>query len=543
MKQAKSTNWPLLTYKSINSAPMPTREINPTKMPAFDQSINDTSQLELLSKTRQILKFRLAFASVCLLILLAVKLFSKNEFNFPFVATIILAVIFYSSVAMALIRKSILDSIRNAINKSQEWPLYYFSERNIVVLNAVLLELDTIALTILVHATRGIESDLYILYLLPILLSSYVFTRIGIYATSFFVSLSYIGLLCIENYQSLLVLRESFQTHTIISSVTSVYLSNLWQRILWRSLIFSSVAFIWGGFCSYMARFAQSMTNRLRSQLRSNQRLMDEMKQVETQLVHQEKMASLGRLVAGIAHELNNPINFVHGNLPYLKAYFEDMKKIIAAYDTFPSAEKVAVENLKTTLKYNFLVTDLDNILADMEDGIGRIHQIIKNLRSFGRLDEAELKEASISEGIESTLKILGQYYGNDRIPVELNLQDISPVLCYPGQLNQVWMNLLSNAAQALEQVNEPLVKIKSELSDDNILVSITDNGPGIKTENQNKIFEPFFTTKPVGKGTGLGLSICHSIIERHQGRIWFETGTKGGTTFKVSIPLRISEA
>lgn len=518
---------------------MAIREINLAKMPAFDRVTNDSSELELLSKTKQILKFRLAFASVCFIVLLAVKLFSQNEFDFPFVAAIILAVIFYSSVALTFIRKSLFESIGNAA-KEQFSGRDFFTEKNIVILNAVLLELDTIALTVLVHATRGIESDLYILYLLPILLSSYVFTRIGIYATSFFVSVSYIGLLVIENYQSLTPLALSIDMHTILNSTDSAYLNTLWQRILWRSLIFTSVAFIWGGFCSYMARFAQSMTNRLRLQLRNNQILVDDMKHVESQLVHQEKMASLGRLVAGIAHELNNPINFVYGNLPYLKNYCADMKKIIAFADTLPEPEHSSFQELKSKLKYDFLVTDLDNILVDLEEGVGRIRQIIKNLRSFGRLDEAELKEASISEGIESTLKILGQYYGKDRIPVELELQDIPPILCYPGQLNQVWMNLLSNAAQALDKTEDALVKIKSEIYGDEIIVTISDNGPGIKKENQNKIFEPFFTTKPVGQGTGLGLSICHSIIERHKGRIWFETGKERGTIFNVAIPLKL---
>jgi signal transduction histidine kinase len=518
---------------------MTIQEINLAKIPIFDQSLLDIAELELLSKTKQILKFRLAFASVCFIILLAVKLFSKSEFNFPYVAAIILAVILYSSIAISLVRKSVLRDIQMAINKSQSLPRHY-TEKNIVVLNAVLLGLDIIALTTLVHATKGIESDLYILYLLPILLSSYIFTRLGIYATSLFVSLSYIGLLLIENYQALLLFKESLQPHNITNSVASAYLGILWQRILWRSLIFTSVAFIWAGFCSYMARFAQSMTNRLRSQLRNNQKLMNEMKQVETQLIHHEKMASLGRLVAGIAHELNNPINFVHGNLPYLKNYCADMKEIIAACDQIPQEQKAAVEEQKAKLKYDFLVTDLDNILADMEEGVGRIRQIIKNLRSFGRLDEAELKEASISEGIESTLKILGQYYGKDKIPVKLNLQEMPPILCYPGQLNQLWMNLLSNAAQALEQVNEPLVQVHSELTDEHVLVSIIDNGLGIKDENQTKIFEPFFTTKPVGMGTGLGLSICHSIVERHQGKIWFEPYENGGTVFKVLIPCHI---
>ena len=520
---------------------MTTQSINLARISTFDQSIFDSSELELTSKTRQVLKFRLAFASVCLIVLFAVKLFSKNSFDFPFVVVIISAVILYSLVATILIKKFLINSSKGKASEIRLLNWSYSFEQSIATLNAILLEMDIIALTLLVHATRGIESDLYILYLLPILLSSYVFTRVGIYATSFFASLSYIGLLLLENYHSLTLLSESFKYPGSVNTIALVYLNNLWQRILWRSLIFSSVAFIWAGFCSYMANFAQSMTNRLRSQLKNNQKLMNEMAQVETQLIHQEKMASLGRLVAGIAHELNNPINFVHGNLPYLKTYFVDMKKIISAFDNVPEDKKVIIEKLKNTLKYDFLVSDLDNILVDMEEGIGRIHQIIKNLRSFGRLDEAELKEASISEGIESTLKILGQYYGKDRIPVKLNLQAMPIILCYPGQLNQVWMNLLSNAAQSLELTNEPLVEIESTLTDNHILVSISDNGSGIKNEHQNKVFEPFFTTKPIGKGTGLGLSICHSIIERHQGRIWFENRIPNGTIFRVSIPLKIN--
>lgn len=148
------------------------------------------------------------------------------------------------------------------------------------------------------------------------------------------------------------------------------------------------------------------------------------------------------------------------------------------------------------------------------------------------------MQEALINEGIVSTLKILGQYYGQDKIPLELDLADLPSVMCNPGQLNQVWMNLLSNAAQAAELTESPQVKVKSQLQNDQILVTIEDNGAGIDQESANKIFEPFFTTKPVGQGTGLGLSICHSIIERHQGKIWFEPGLNGGTIFKVTIPL-----
>ncbi len=516
-------------------------------MNTFEQSLSDISELEILSKTRQLLKFRLAFASVCLLLdfIFAVLIFADKgtitEFDFPSVTGVITAVIAYSLIAAGFIRRNLLpvlgaaSSGKNEVISNERQNLKKFW-----ILNAVLLNLDILALTILVHATKGIESDLYILYLLPILLSSYVFTRLGIYATCLLVSLSYIGLLLLEHQSSILMLIESIRSQGLGNGLVQAYVENIWRRILLRSLIFTSVAFIWGGFCSYMARFAQSMTNRLRSQLKHNQFLMQEMKSVEAQLVHHEKMASLGRLVAGIAHEINNPINFVHGNLPYLKRYCQDMKKLIAACDDLPEQERIVIQELKAKSKYDFLVTDLDNILADMEEGVERIRQIVKNLRSFGRVDEAELKEASVNEGIESTLKLLGQYYGKDKIPVELDLQEIPSVLCYPGQLNQVWMNLLSNAAQALEQVNEPKVQIKAEIDEDRILVSIYDNGPGIKEDNQNKIFDPFFTTKPVGKGTGLGLSICHSIVERHQGKIWFESINGKGTVFKVTIPLQM---
>ncbi|MBK7839339.1 MAG: HAMP domain-containing histidine kinase [Candidatus Obscuribacter sp.] len=184
------------------------------------------------------------------------------------------------------------------------------------------------------------------------------------------------------------------------------------------------------------------------------------------------------------------------------------------------------------------MVSDLDNIIADLNEGSNRIRHIIRDLKSFSRLDEAELKEASIAEGIESTLKILSQYYGRDKIPVEINFEGVPQVLCYPGQLNQVWMNLLSNAAQAMQNVPNPLLKVQGKAEGSTVLVEISDCGGGIKPEVQSKIFDPFFTTKPVGQGTGLGLSICHSIIERHGGQIWFTSEMGKGTTFFIRVPL-----
>lgn len=291
------------------------------------------------------------------------------------------------------------------------------------------------------------------------------------------------------------------------------------------------------------ANLVDQLSRKNRDLLQKNQTLDHanfEMRTMQSHLVHQEKMASLGRMVAGIAHELNNPVNFVHGNLPYLREYFQDLKRVIAMTDQLPKESRDEIDALKKEVRYDFLITDLDNIIADLEEGAERIRGIIRNLRSFSRLDEAELKEASLQEGIESTLKILNQYYGRDKIPVQTDFADIPLITCYPGKLNQVWMNLLSNAAEALSKLEDPTVSIKTALDgDDWVIVSISDNGSGIKDQDQSKIFEPFYTTKPIGQGTGLGLSICHSIIERHGGRIWFETPESGGTTFKVRIPLK----
>lgn len=267
-----------------------------------------------------------------------------------------------------------------------------------------------------------------------------------------------------------------------------------------------------------------------------------ELRQIQSQLIHQEKMASLGRIVAGIAHELNNPINFVHGNLPYLKEYFAEMKKLIALFGDLPPEHREAAEAALKRINYEFLLSDLDNIIADLQEGSERIRQIVRNLRSFSRLDEAELKEASVEESIESTLKILSQYFGRDKIPVKLNFCGLPPLLCYPGKLNQVWMNLLANAAEAMSGKEDAQVIVSTSCPDnDFVLVCIEDNGTGIEAGNQSKIFEPFFTSKPVGQGTGLGLSISHAIVERHGGEIWFESDGQKGTKFFVKLPRNLA--
>lgn len=694
------------------------------------------SAAELFLKSEQLLRFRIAFALVSLVLCVGIATLAGSELAVEKVAAIVGGVSIYSFIGLAFIVKR----LRNETGKLRAF-------------NALLITLDTMALTCLVHFTRGIESDLYVLYLLPILLSSYTFGKRGIYFSALLVTISYIGLLVFENAELLPYVLSAREDN----GLAAAYSGNLWRRILGRAFFFASVSLLWARFCDYMSRVARKGAERLLEQLDANEKLVadsearakrerlinsinkavrstietdkvfeiavmqlaqavkadvvaivcmpfanpvsnpfsnlyksgekgggrrqeelviveettdkksdqtflppnlcmfllgqkgayevekgekvktfnftdpadnplfapvkselqniglrslvvqpmmygevsrgiiilgdrdgyrnfnesdlvltkvvagqvavaiehanlvaelsrknrdlvgkninldaknSELKTMQSQLIHHEKMASLGRLVAGIAHELNNPINFVHGNLPYLRQYVDELKKVIEAMDQVPEEHRKPVEDLKNKLKYDFLVTDLDNIIADLNEGAERIRHIIKNLRSFSRLDEAELKEASVREGIESTLKILSQYYGKDKIAVDANFDDLPQILCYPGQLNQVWMNLLGNAAQAMSHLSEPVLHLSGTLEGDFILVSIKDSGTGIKPEVQSKIFDPFFTTKPVGQGTGLGLSICHSIIERHGGQIWFESQENKGTTFFVRLPL-----
>jgi signal transduction histidine kinase len=701
--------------KTLETATANQANLAPVMTPVFDEG----HDLDLLVKSRHLVYFRLAFALISLIVGAAVSSISRSDSQPWAVFFIAGCAVAYTSIALLVTKK-----------------LNPLDHRHLQILNGTLVALDIVALSALVHFTHGIESDLYFLYLLPIVLASHTFGRRGIFITALAASIAYMGLLLFEFYQS--VPTEFIGPQ---HGLAADYVRRLWARILARSAMLAGVSFIWALFCEHMSQVAQQGAMRLRSQLDANNRLMSEtraqaareqlinaissairstldidqilsttvnqlssalgvsrcaiitpadhindapdiweaenfthnhrheiafgrafcefvldnlahyielaegefkktfvyedplsetsfalirpemerlqfrsliaqpimygtdskgviligeceksrdwtyseielikavagqvaiaieharlvdqlsrknrdllqknlhldaknleLRTIQSQLIHQEKMASLGRMVAGIAHELNNPVNFVHGNLPYLREYFEDLKRIAASLDNVPVEQRQAVDDLKKQLKYDFLVADLDNIIADLAEGAERIRQIIKNLRSFSRLDEAELKEASIQEGIESTIKILNQYYGRDKIRPETNFAEIPSVVCYPGKLNQVWMNLLSNAAQAVAEQDEPRVQITTELDGNWVIVSISDNGTGIKPQDQSKIFEPFYTTKPVGQGTGLGLSICHSIIERHGGSIWFETAQGQGTKFNVKIPLR----
>ncbi|MBY0358135.1 MAG: HAMP domain-containing histidine kinase [Candidatus Obscuribacterales bacterium] len=480
--------------------------------------MQELSHDDLLAKSKQLIYFRFAFAVVALCFVFLVGHFVRIDLDPLALSGTCIFVVCVNAVGYFLLKQDLLPS-----------------EKTLNGLNAVLLSGDIVAISCAVHLTKGAESDLFFLYLLPILLASNVFGRIGIFLTALFASSAYVAVLLVANWSFL----PFAYVNVVPESLSAAYAHRLLGQIVSRSGILFILSIVWAAFCLRMSGIDQDTKLRLEEQLRANTAKNLELRQIQSQLIHQEKMASLGRIVAGIAHELNNPINFVHGNLPYLREYFEDLKKLVASFDQIGDNPKIRVEELKREINYDFLVTDLDNIIADLNEGAERVRLIVRNLRSFSRLDEAELKEASIVDGLESTIKILSQYYGQDKIALETSYAQLPLVLCYPGKLNQVWMNLLSNAAQAVSQVPNPKVVIATELLSDWIIVSVGDNGPGIKESDQSKIFEPFFTTKPVGQGTGLGLSICHSIIERHGGQIWFESEPEKGTKFFVKIPIK----
>lgn len=268
----------------------------------------------------------------------------------------------------------------------------------------------------------------------------------------------------------------------------------------------------------------------------------DHLKRTQSQLVNAEKMASLGQLTAGIAHEINNPVNFISSNIPPLKRDLEDLKQVLDAYREARTKGSglEAVAELEERIGVDLTVQEVDQILKSMESGAARTSEIVRGLRTFSRLDEDDLKLADVNEGIRSTLVVLGPQLKH-AVKVELDLQELPQVECYPGKLNQVIMNILNNAAFAAHKRHVQgggVVSISSGMDSDGIFIQVQDNGIGMDEAVKQRLFEPFFTTKDVGEGTGLGLSIAMSIMETHHGGILVESKAGEGSTFTLTLPM-----
>ena len=281
-----------------------------------------------------------------------------------------------------------------------------------------------------------------------------------------------------------------------------------------------------------------------------------QLQQSQLQLIQSEKMSALGGLVAGVAHEINNPVNFIYGNVTHANEYVQDLFKLLRLYQKHHPQPHMEVSLCADAIDVDFLTEDLPKILTSMRMGADRIRQIVLSLRNFSRLDQAEIKPVDIHEGIDSTLSILQHRLKESRhragVQVIKDYGDLPLIECYAGQLNQVFMNIFSNALDALKEREKhydeaALEQSRSQIhittqryGTDRIRVSLTDNGLGMPQAVQKRVFDPFFTTKPVGKGTGMGMSISYQIIcEKHRGLIWCESTPDKGTTFWLEIPIQ----
>lgn len=321
----------------------------------------------------------------------------------------------------------------------------------------------------------------------------------------------------------------------------------------------------------------QASESQLRHQAQQLEQTLNELRHAQTQMVQAEKMSSLGQLVAGVAHEINNPVNFIHGNLIHAHEYAQDLLKLVQLYQTYYSEPPTEIKETIEDIDLDFLMADLLRLINSMQVGSERICEIVKSLKNFSRLDEAEFKTVDLHEGIDSTLMILHNRLkdkpDSPGIQVVKAYGELPAVQCYPGQLNQVFMNVLNNAIDALvdydrhrnlDEIKAHPSRIKiwttlvvnpdqkpdhhdyeradfAEHAPQNwVEIHIADNGPGIPESTQSKLFDPFFTTKPVGKGTGLGLSISYQIVvERHGGILTCHSAPGQGAEFVIQIPVQ----
>ncbi|MDP4963572.1 MAG: ATP-binding protein [Salibacteraceae bacterium] len=284
-------------------------------------------------------------------------------------------------------------------------------------------------------------------------------------------------------------------------------------------------------------------TNELRNTNQQLEKAMQELKNAQVQLVNAEKMASLGQLTAGIAHEINNPINFVAASIIPLRQDLNDLEQLISFYDSklnewLDESKQKTISDYKASNDFEFTLQELKSLIDGVEVGANRTAEIVLGLKTFSRLDESESNEANVHDLLDSTLIVL-RNLTKDKVHIQKHFVSNMPsIKCFPGKLNQVFSNIIVNAIQAMVNTEYPKIVITTELEDEVLLIRIKDNGPGISDEIKSKIFDPFFTTKEVGKGTGLGLSIVYSIINEHGGLLAVASEVGKGTEFIITLPL-----
>ena len=303
-----------------------------------------------------------------------------------------------------------------------------------------------------------------------------------------------------------------------------------------------------------LTRQVATLTEALREQLEERKRaeealhqekaeqriLIERLEEAHNQLLQSEKMASIGQLAAGVAHEINNPVGYINSNLGALQQYVATLLRLINAYEKYESELSQETRDALTILKeesdLTYLRQDIGDLLAESVGGLQRVKRIVQDLKDFSHVSETEMLWANVENGLESTLNVVWNEL-KYKAEVIKDYGDIPEIECIPSQLNQVFMNLLVNAAQAIPE--RGVITLRTRQKNDKVCIEVSDTGAGIPPQVINRIFDPFFTTKPVGTGTGLGLSITHGIIRKHNGKIEVESESGRGTTFRITLPIR----
>ncbi|MGF6489922.1 ATP-binding protein [Pseudomonas frederiksbergensis] len=296
---------------------------------------------------------------------------------------------------------------------------------------------------------------------------------------------------------------------------------------------------------SHLEHLVDQRTAQFKQASEALQREIDERKQLESQLVQSEKLASLGQLAAGVAHEINNPIGFISSNLGALDGYFKQLQDMLNAYreaETAIGSSEVIEQlgKLRERVELDFLREDIPLLIKESKEGIGRVGQIVKDLKDFSRVDSnQEWQWTNLQQGIESTLNIVANEL-KYKADVVKEFQQLPDIECLPSQINQVIMNLIVNASQAMGP-ERGTITLRTGVEGETVSIEIADTGIGIEPDNLQKIFDPFYTTKPVGQGTGLGLSLSYGIVKKHRGDISVRSEVGVGSTFRVELPVRQS--